>query len=117
MSISNLAMVALAIFAGSVSAHDSEFRGVYTRGAEVEVFSPCDSDYSYWTSYNWAGIPLREFHIQNAREPYQGVYVRFRGQLLDEETDGFAEGYDGLVRISEVYEMKVAIPADCGGKS
>ena len=106
-------LMALFLFNAAANAHDSEFRGVYTYGPEVEVFSPCASDQAYWTSYNWAGIPLREFHQAHTQKPYQGVYVRFRGQLLDEVVDGFAQDYDGLVHISEIHEMKAAIPLDC----
>jgi len=92
---------------------DQTWKGAYIRGHEVKEFTPCGSAKSYWVSFNWAGSELVQFYESKPREPYQPIYVEFRGHLLDEELDGFAASYDGLIRISEVYEMGDDIPADC----
>ena len=102
---------------GWAGAHDSEFRGSYTWGAEVDVFSPCNSSLVYWTSYNWAGSGLREFYKANTSQPYQPIYISFRGQILDEAVDGFASRYDGLIRISEIHVLEKNIPSDCDTNS
>lgn len=115
--LSSYSWLLIIFFPSWVSAHDSEFRGSYTWGAEVDVFSPCGSSLVYWTSYNWAGSGLREFYRANTSKPYQPIYVSFRGQVLDEAVDGFASRYDGLIRISEIHIMEKDIPSDCDTNS
>ena len=105
--------ILLVLYSSAALAHDSEFRGTYVWGAEVDIFSPCNSQLVYWTSYNWAGVPLREFYEANTSEPYQKIYIKFRGQILNEDVDGFASNYDGLIHISEIYEIKIDLPNDC----
>ncbi|MDJ0926855.1 MAG: hypothetical protein QNJ73_04310 [Gammaproteobacteria bacterium] len=92
---------------------DQTWKGAYVRGHEVNAFTPCGSARSYWASFNWAGSELVQFYEAKAREPYQPIYVEFRGHLLDEERDGFAADYDGLIRISEVHIMKDQLPRGC----
>lgn len=92
---------------------DQIYIGKYSWGAEVDSFTNCDSKISYWASYNWAGIKMLEFYKQNSEKPYQPMYLVFRGHLLDEEVDGFAQDYDGIVHISEVKEFSFEIPASC----
>lgn len=92
---------------------DQVWRGIYVFGAEVESFRPCGSESVYWADYAWAGSSVREFHAKHTTEPYQGIYVEFRGHLLDEEMDGFAVEYDGLIHISEVSTLSARIPSVC----
>ena len=92
---------------------DQTWKGAYVRGHEVNEFTPCGSDQSYWASFNWAGTELVQFYDSKPREPYQPIYVEFRGHLLDEELDGFAAAYDGLIRISEVHVIKDDFPEGC----
>ena len=94
-------------------AHDEIYRGTYTWGHEVDVFKPCDSKKEYWVSYNWAGYRLKEFYKNNTTQPYQPIYLEFRGHLLNEEVDGFAEQYDGLIHISEVKTLSKEVSGTC----
>ncbi len=92
---------------------DSIFEGKYIWGHEVHSFTPCGSDVSYWVSFNWAGQVMQDFYENNVKAPYQPMYLKFRGHLLDEKMDGFAEQYDGLIRISEVKGYSFEQPIDC----
>lgn len=56
---------------------------------------------------------MTEFYKNNQKEPYQYMFIKFRGHLLDEVVDGFAKDYDGLIRISEVIEFSFELPAAC----
>ena len=109
--------VALAIavsVTASASDFDDVFSGRYYWGAEVNSFHPCGEATSYWVSASsWVQAPLIELVKTQAKEPYQPVFVKFRGHLLDEVRDGFAADYDGLIRISEILEMSAELPADC----
>lgn len=106
-------LLALVSCAASTADCDQVWRGIYVHGAEVETLRPCGSDTTYWVDYGFAGLPLKEFHLQHTSEPYEAIYVEFRGHLLYEETDGFAASYDGLIRVSEVLELSSKIPPDC----
>jgi len=92
---------------------DQIYIGKYSWGPEVDSFTLCNSNTSYWVSFSWAGIEMHEFYKKNRKEPYQLMYLKFRGHLLDEVVDGFAERSDGLVRISEVKEFSFRLPETC----
>ena len=78
------------------------FHGHYIWGGEVHTFSPCTSDKTYWVSFDWAGREMQNYYKAHLSKPYQPMFISFRGQILNEQVDGFALQYDGLVRISEV---------------
>jgi putative lipoprotein len=105
------------LLASNLNAHDQIFKGTYVRGHEVDAFTPCGSKLSFWASYNWAGQKLVEFYKSKPRDPYQPIYVEFRGHILDEELDGFARSHDGMIRISEVLLVKDEAPAKCSSAS
>jgi hypothetical protein len=107
--------LAIAVSVGaSASDFDDVFSGRYYWGAEVDSFHPCGKGASYWVSASsWVQAPLIELVKTQTKEPYRPVFVKFRGHLLDEERDGFAADYDGLIRISEILEMSSELPADC----
>lgn len=109
------AVLAVAVsMAASGSDCDEVFAGRYYWGAEVNAFRPCGQTVSYWVSASsWVQAPLIELVKTRSSQPYQPVFVRFRGHLLDEARDGFAADHDGLIRISEVLEISPALPAEC----
>lgn len=56
---------------------------------------------------------LKEYYQSIAVEPYQAVYMEFRGKELNEVVDGFAAAYDGLIRVSEVLARLPEPPDGC----
>lgn len=93
--------------------YDQIYEGKYAWGPEVQSFTLCNTKTSYWVSFDWAGIEMQEFYKAHRKEPYQEMYLKFRGHLLDEAVDGFAEDYDGLIRVSEVKEYSFEVPKSC----
>ena len=94
--------------------YDSEYQGIYYWGAEVNTFSPCDSEKTYWVSgSSWVLRPLHDYAKEETKSPYEPVYIEFRGHLLDEKLDGFAAEYEGLIRISEIRLKSLKIPQLC----
>ena len=91
----------------------SIFEGKYIWGHEVHSFTQCGSNVSYWVSFDWAGREMQNFYKTNTTQPYQPMYLKFRGHLLDEEVDGFADQFDGLIRISEVKAYSTNLPPHC----
>ena len=108
-------LVTMLTFSASVGAanFDQTYEGKYSWGPEVESFTLCNSETSYWVSFAWAGIEMHEFYKKRRIEPYQFMYLKFRGHLLDEAVQGFAESYDGFIRISEVKEFSFELPTKC----
>lgn len=103
------------VMAAKGADYDSEYQGIYHWGAEVNTFSPCDSEMTYWVSgSSWVLKPLYNFVKDETKSPYEPVYIEFRGHLLDEKLDGFATEYDGLIRISELRLKSLKIPQQCG---
>ena len=103
-----------ASLSGCTTCGDRDYKGIYYWGHEVNAFQPCGSEETYWVSASsWMLSPLKAYIESNTSQPYQPVYVEFRGHLLNEEVDGFAKNYDGLMRISEINAKRIDIPAEC----
>ena len=101
---------------GAVKANGCEivFKGLYTWGAEVNVFQPCGSKDVFWVSASsWVQRPLIEYVKKSISTPYQSIYIEFRGSILNEVRGGFAEQYDGLIRVSEINYKSRDIPVEC----
>jgi len=107
-----IAVIAFSAFSSSAD-YDKIYEGKYYWGPEVNSFTLCGGKPSYWVSFNWAGIDMQEHYKKNRTKPYQGMYLKFRGHLLDEVVDGFADDYDGLIHISEVKEYSFELPETC----
>ena len=91
-----------------------EHRGLYYWGAEVNVVCPCGSRDCYWVRGEPAVLnPLRVYVQKQTSEPYQPIYLTYRGHRLDEPTSGFAVNYEGYQLISEVISRSVTLPEDC----
>ncbi|MGD8978079.1 MAG: hypothetical protein PVG91_10785, partial [Gammaproteobacteria bacterium] len=106
----------LALVAGCERCEPCEqvYRGVYVWGNEVNVFQPCDNKMSFWVSASsWVQEPLLEFYRAHTSQPYETIYIEFRGMELDEVVDGFASDHDGLIRISEVLGLSLTVPEEC----
>ena len=98
-----------------IDIQDKIYRGKYIWGNEVHSFMPCNfnNDLAYWVSGDFPIIEMLNFYKKNFKKAYQPLYVEFRGHFLNEEVDGFATDYDGVIRISEVYFFSFDIPSTC----
>lgn len=96
---------------------DVTYSGRYVWGHEVNSLRPCDSEDVYWVSASSRVLePLLELYRSRTDEPYQPIFIEFRGHLPDEVFDGLAADYDGLVRISEVLNRAEEVPRLASGK-
>ena len=111
----NIPLILMLFLLMSCSSPDLDhfYIGKYYWGPEVNSFTHCNSKISYCVSYNWAGMEMNEFYKKNSKLPYQPMYIRFRGHLLNEVVGGFAADYDGLIRISEVKAFSFDLPTSC----
>jgi hypothetical protein len=94
---------------------DQQFSGAYVWGHEVHTFQSCDQSEIHWVSASgWVIADLLQHYESFPGEPYEPLYITFRGHILDEEVDGFASDYAGLIRISEVLDWSATVPSACG---
>ncbi|MDG3085186.1 hypothetical protein P7F88_03345 [Vibrio hannami] len=99
--------------AGHAEIVEKVYKGLYVYGHEVHSFRACNTEEEYWVSYNWAGLEMNDFYKANQKENYQPMYIEFRGQILNEQVDGFASDFDGLIRVSEVKQYTFILPESC----
>ena len=92
-------------------------KGIYTWGPEVETFSPCNTNKTYWLEGGDAMLaPLQEMALKKAdasNEAYQPIYVELQAAQAGKATDGFAADYDGLMQLHQVVKSSSKVPADC----
>lgn len=88
--------------------------GRYHYGGEVDIVCPCSTTQCYWVRAEPAiAGQLHDYAQRQAQTPYQAMYLRWRGHLLDEPRVGFAANYDGLMRVEKILALSVEIPANC----
>ncbi len=92
--------------------------GVYIWGAEVETFSPCGTDKTWWVLTSeplW--LQLRDAHQALTTRPYEGIFAEvsgyYDGPASQEAGGGFATQYDGLFRITAVRFTRSRADSDC----
>ena len=92
-------------------------KGIYTWGPEVETFSPCHTDKTYWLEGSEAALaPLQALAVKKAdaaNEAYQPIYVELHASPADKPTDGFAVYYDGMLHLHGVVASSADIPGSC----
>ena len=89
-------------------------QGLYYWGGEVNVVCPCGSTACFWVR----GEPdvlnqLKSFVQRQTSEPYQPVFLTYRGRITDEPRAGFAVNYEGYQSIAEVLTLSVSLPENC----
>jgi hypothetical protein len=106
----------LAVFALAGCDTPPVFSGRYYYGGEVDIVCPCSSTLCYWVRAEPDLTKrLHDFAQRHAEAPYQAIYLRWRGRLLDEPRVGFPANYDGLMAVDEVLTQTTSIPEDCPG--
>ena len=89
-------------------------RGLYYWGHEVNVVCPCSSSDCFWVRGESDVLgPLRTYVQKQTTEPYQPVFLTYRGERLNEPTTGFAANYEGYQAIAEVLSVSVELPESC----
>jgi hypothetical protein len=112
-----MALVFLVQQSASAAESRRHITGIYTWGAEVETFYPCDVKKEYWVDTTDAiSKKLSSAHQALTSEPYGGVYVEVSGYFAGpaKVKDGdFAANYDGIFKIQRIYRIRKRTPSDC----
>jgi hypothetical protein len=94
------------------------YDGIYTWGAEVDVFSPCGTNQTYWVI---TSDPLRHelsgAHQQLTSKPYEGIFAEvtgfYAGPAIEEKGGAFSTQYDGLFQVTNVSFTRKRSSLDC----
>jgi hypothetical protein len=88
--------------------------GCYTFGHEVNVFRPLGGDSVFWvTGQTHVLQRLRSAHDSLTSKPYEKVWARVLAQRSNQEPDGFAADYSGLLEIQQLVEIRRAAAGEC----
>ncbi|MCL2912691.1 hypothetical protein L2725_02660 [Shewanella corallii] len=96
------------------------WRGIYTSGAEVSEFAPCNSAGQYYwlslaqTDVGFDRLKSRVNELRLTRgEPYPAVYIEFVGEAVGKASDGFAADYDEVIQLRRLVGFDDTLPAEC----
>ncbi len=99
---------------GTCLAQAEVWQGLYRAGAEVNSFQPCPGNLVYWVDGNSTlALSLREYALKQSTRPYQPIYVELIGELTGKVREGSAAGYDDVLRLQSVEEIRLQIPELC----
>jgi hypothetical protein len=99
---------------GTCFAQAEVWQGLYRAGAEVNSFQPCPGNLVYWVDGNTTlALSLREYALKQSTRPYQPIYVELMGQLTGKVREGSAAGYDDVLRLQSVEDIRLQIPEPC----
>ena len=108
----------LVIALGICGCQSQALVGRYIWGHEVRSFAPCGTAKAYWVvGPETVLAPLRaQSDALRLKEstPYPPLYLEAVGTIdVNGPRDGFAEQYDGIVKLSKVVRVSEDIPNRC----
>lgn len=99
---------------GSNQTQAALWQGLYRAGAEVNSFQPCPGNLVYWLDgHGDVVLSLREYALKYIQRPYQPIYVELVGELSGKQRTGAAAGYDDVLQLRSVEEIRLDLPTIC----
>ncbi len=90
----------------------ASLRGFYIYGPNRNSFQPCGSPDRYWVEGDNTVVgQMQQEYLQQATTELQVLFVLIKG-LTDDSTQSYAD-HKGLVRVSELVELRVPLESDC----
>ncbi|HBF09683.1 MAG TPA: hypothetical protein DHW71_07640 [Gammaproteobacteria bacterium] len=79
-------------------------KGIYTCGFEVSEFKACHDQNSAWlTGSDHVLQTLSDKCMMSKSEPYPRYYIEMKSHSLEKAEDGFAQDYDSVIYIDELF--------------
>jgi hypothetical protein len=91
-------------------------KGHYTWGHEVNTFTPCNDQKTYWVTGSQVLLKnLEEQYKILTKTPYEKTFAVISGTLSPKDTnsDGFDSDYDGLINIDTVESISPSSDTNC----
>ncbi|MDH3003329.1 hypothetical protein [Pasteurella multocida] len=106
MNIKMIILCSISLLSACQSQVIKNVVGEYVYGHEVETFTPCHSEKTYWVD----GADSELEKVRNKvlmltkmnKKPYQSVYVKLDYADLGKDTEGFAAEYDSVIKVKNV---------------
>ncbi|HEY0245249.1 MAG TPA: hypothetical protein VGC01_06770 [Mucilaginibacter sp.] len=88
------------------------YKGLYSYGAEIKSFQPCNGKHEYWVADSSAQLELQytQLSFEKQNEP---VYVEVEGKRVPTAKDGPGSGYDTTLVVNKLIKLSKDIPKDC----
>ena len=91
-----------------------ELSGIVVYGHEVRTVQLCGQPKVYWLQMTVEQQQrLKREQQRLTRQPYQGVYLDFRGETVADSSGEFAKQYDGTIRLEAILNVSATIPSSC----
>jgi hypothetical protein len=94
----------------------TKFKGHYIWGHEVNTFTPCNDQKTYWVNGSQNVLKNLEDQYKGlTKTPYEKTFAVITGKISpkDANSDGFDSDYDGLINIDSIDSMSTSSDADC----
>ena len=96
-------------------------RGLFFAGAELQSFTPCGADVTWWWTKAYPNDPdwlkvddLFDDSCDSDEDPYCGlVYMEVDGSVSEPGRYGHNGQYEREIMVSRVYYASLTIPAGC----
>lgn len=83
-------------------------RGMYAYGHESRVFTPCNSDTTYWLSPDSNSLAaLQAIYTERTkgREPYSTIYIVLKGKETESPIDGFGADFAQAFNVTGILSV------------
>lgn len=91
------------------------FKGMYTFGNEVNTFSDCSNQHTYWVNDSLA--PLDKLYQKTLKPlpyPYESAYAELKGYLAGKSALGYASEYENVLVVTDIIKLEAKnFKTDC----
>ena len=88
------------------------YKGLYSYGAEIKSFQPCNDKHEYWVADSSAQLELQYSQL-NFEKQNVPVYIEVAGKKILTPKDGQGSGYDTTLIVNKLIKLTKDIPKDC----
>ncbi len=112
-----IGLVGISFTAIGRSLESGTWEGHFTSGRAGRIFRPCGTRASWWVqnpAFEETADELERRYEELVSEPYEQIYVRFRGEASRKGQYGPLGSYQRVVYVHEILEIREKRADDCG---
>jgi copper homeostasis protein (lipoprotein) len=89
--------------------HYTVFKGVYSFGPEVKLFTDENSGHEFWVTDSSEQLELQYSQLK-FEKPYEPVYIEVEGIKKHSDKDGLGAEYDSTIVVKKLIKITKEIP-------
>jgi copper homeostasis protein (lipoprotein) len=89
--------------------HYAVFKGVYSFGPEVKLFTDENSGHEFWVADSSEQLELQYSQLK-FEKPYEPVYIELEGIKKHSDKDGLGAEYDSTIVVKKLIKITKEIP-------